>query len=198
MPLELVKPGNNIPDDFNVIIEIPAQSFPVKYEIDKDSATLSVDRFMGTAMQYPTNYGYIPQTLSGDGDPVDVLVITPVPLLARCVVRCRSVGLLDMTDEAGKDPKILAVPIVSLTSYYNQVNDFHDLPRASLDTISHFFEHYKDLEEGKWVRIDGWLGREHAVEEINSSISAYNQQNKYLQQDTTVVTQSEQLENMKV
>ena len=191
MPLDRVKSGNNIPDDFNVIIEIPAQSHPVKYEIDKESAALSVDRFMGTAMQYPTNYGYIPQTLSDDGDPVDVLVITPVPLLARCVIRCRAVGLLDMSDEAGKDPKILAVPIASLTPYYNQVKDFHDLPQGSLDTISHFFEHYKDLEEGKWVRIDGWLDQAHAVAEINSSINSYHQQNKYLQQDTPVVTLSE-------
>ncbi len=198
MPLDRVKSGNNIPDDFNVIIEIPAQSHPVKYEIDKETAALSVDRFMGTAMQYPTNYGYIPQTLSDDGDPVDVLVITPVPLLARCVIRCRAVGLLDMSDEAGKDPKILAVPIASLTSYYNQVKDFHDLPQAALDTISHFFEHYKDLEEGKWVRIDGWLGQVDAVAEINSSINLYHQQNKYLQQDTPVVTRSEPMQSMKV
>jgi len=126
------------------------------------------------------------------------LVITPVPLLARCVIRCRAVGLLDMRDEAGKDPKILAVPIASLTSYYNQVKDFHDLPQGSLDTISHFFEHYKDLEEGKWVRIDGWLDQVHAVAEINSSINSYHQQNKYLQQDTPVVTLSEPMQSMKV
>ncbi|MDP7536291.1 MAG: inorganic diphosphatase [Methylococcales bacterium] len=176
MPLDQVPSGNNIPNDFNVIIEIPAQSNPVKYEIDKESAALSVDRFMGTAMQYPTNYGYIPQTISDDGDPVDVLVITPVPLLARCVIRCRAVGLLDMSDEAGRDPKILAVPIAALTSYYNKIKDFNDLPKASLDTISHFFEHYKDLEEGKWVRIDGWLGQNSAADEINLSIQSYNKQ----------------------
>jgi inorganic pyrophosphatase len=184
MPLDRVPPGNNIPNDFNVIIEIPAQSNPIKYEIDKESAALWVDRFMGTAMQYPTNYGYIPQTISDDGDPVDVLVITPVPLLARCVIRCRAVGLLDMSDEAGRDPKILAVPIAALTSYYNKIKDVNDLPKASLDMISHFFEHYKDLEEGKWVRIDGWLGQGFAAAEINVSIQSYNKQQQDLPEET--------------
>jgi len=184
MPLDRVPPGNNIPNDFNVIIEIPAQSNPIKYEIDKESAALWVDRFMGTAMQYPTNYGYIPQTISDDGDPVDVLVITPVPLLARCVIRCRALGLLDMSDEAGRDPKILAVPIAALTSYYNKIKDVNDLPKASLDMISHFFEHYKDLEEGKWVRIDGWLGQDFAAAEINVSIQSYNKQQQDLPEET--------------
>ncbi len=184
MPLDRVPSGNNIPNDFNVIIEIPAQSNPIKYEIDKESAALWVDRFMGTAMQYPTNYGYIPQTISDDGDPVDVLVITPVPLLARCVIRCRAVGLLDMSDEAGRDPKILAVPIAALTSYYNKIKDVNDLPKASLDMISHFFEHYKDLEEGKWVRIDGWLGQDFAAAEINVSIQSYNKQQQDLPEET--------------
>jgi len=184
MPLDRVPPGNNIPNDFNVIIEIPAQSNPIKNEIDKESAALWVDRFMGTAMQYPTNYGYIPQTISDDGDPVDVLVITPVPLLARCVIRCRALGLLDMSDEAGRDPKILAVPIAALTSYYNKIKDVNDLPKASLDMISHFFEHYKDLEEGKWVRIDGWLGQDFAAAEINVSIQSYNKQQQDLPEET--------------
>jgi inorganic pyrophosphatase len=184
MPLDRVPSGNNIPNDFNVIIEIPAQSNPIKYEIDKESAALWVDRFMGTAMQYPTNYGYIPQTISDDGDPVDVLVITPVPLLARCVIRCRALGLLDMSDEAGRDPKILAVPIAALTSYYNKIKDVNDLPKASLDMISHFFEHYKDLEEGKWVRIDGWLGQGFAAAEINVSIQSYNKQQQDLPEET--------------
>ena len=184
MPLDRVPSGNNIPNDFNVIIEIPAQSNPIKYEIDKESAALWVDRFMGTAMQYPTNYGYIPQTISDDGDPVDVLVITPVPLLARCVIRCRALGLLDMSDEAGRDPKILAVPIAALTSYYNKIKDVNDLPKASLDMISHFFEHYKDLEEGKWVRIDGWLGQDFAAAEINVSIQSYIKQQQDLPEET--------------
>ena len=184
MPLDRVPSGNNIPNDFNVIIEIPAQSNPIKYEIDKESAALWVDRFMGTAMQYPTNYGYIPQTISDDGDPVDVLVITPVPLLARCVIRCRALGLLDMSDEAGRDPKILAVPIAALTSYYNKIKDANDLPKASLDMISHFFEHYKDLEEGKWVRIDGWLGQDFAAAEINVSIQSYIKQQQDLPEET--------------
>jgi inorganic pyrophosphatase len=184
MPLDRVPSGNNIPNDFNVIIEIPAQSNPIKYEIDKESAALWVDRFMGTAMQYPTNYGYIPQTISDDGDPVDVLVITPVPLLARCVIRCRALGLLDMSDEAGRDPKILAVPIAALTSYYNKIKDVNDLPKASLDMISHFFEHYKDLEEGKWDRIDGWVGQDFAAAEINVSIQSYNKQQQDLPEET--------------
>ncbi|HIL40400.1 MAG TPA: inorganic diphosphatase [Methylococcales bacterium] len=192
MPLDRVPSGNNIPNDFNVIIEIPAQSNPIKYEIDKESAALWVDRFMGTAMQYPTNYGYIPQTISDDGDPVDVLVITPVPLLARCVIRCRAVGLLDMSDEAGRDPKILAVPIAALTSYYNKIKDVNDLPKASLDMISHFFEHYKDLEEGKWVRIDGWLGQDFAAAEINVSIQSYNKQQQDLPEETPDVLMSVQ------
>ncbi|MDP7536730.1 MAG: inorganic diphosphatase [Methylococcales bacterium] len=173
MPLYNVSAGKNTPHDINVIIEIPAQGNPVKYEVDKESAALFVDRFMGTAMQYPSNYGYIPQTLSSDGDPVDVLVITPVPLLSRCIIRCRPVGLLDVTDEAGPDPKILAVPIKKLTSFYDHIDEYQDFPDASLTTIAHFFEHYKDLEENKWVQVKGWLNKKYAYDEITKSITRY-------------------------
>ena len=174
MALNKVPTGNNIPYDINVIIEIPAFSDPVKYEVDKDTGALFVDRFMGTAMQYPTNYGYVPHTLSDDGDPVDVLVLTPAPLLSRSVVRCRPIGILKMIDEAGQDAKVLAVPLKKLTSFYDKVETYEDIPEAKLAHISHFFEHYKDLEEGKWVKIDGWHGIEAAVTEINEGIERFN------------------------
>ncbi|WP_036248456.1 inorganic diphosphatase [Methylobacter sp. BBA5.1] len=174
MSLMKVSSGKDIPNDINVVIEIPAFSDPVKYEIDKDTGALMVDRFMGTSMQYPTNYGYIPHTLSDDGDPVDVLVITPAPLLSGCVVRCRPIGVLKMTDEAGEDAKVLAVPLEKLTPFYNRVKSYEDIPEDKLAKIAHFFEHYKDLEEGKWVKIEGWFSLEHAQEEIMSSIKRYN------------------------
>ena len=169
-----VTSGKDIPKDINVIIEIPAYSSPVKYEIDKETGALSVDRFMGTAMQYPTNYGYIPQSLSGDGDPVDVLVITPDPVLSGSLVRCRPIGLLKMRDESGEDNKVLAVPIQKLTPSYNGVQSYKDIPADRLAKITHFFKHYKDLEPGKWVEIQGWYGIEHAKEEILNSIERYN------------------------
>jgi inorganic pyrophosphatase len=165
--------GKNVPTDLNVVIEIPAYSSPVKYEIDKHTGALTVDRFMGTAMQYPTNYGYIPQSLSGDGDPVDVLVITPDPVLSGSVIRCRPIGLLKMIDEAGEDNKVLAVPVQKLTPSYNSVSTYQDIAVDQLAKISHFFKHYKDLEPGKWVIIEGWYGLEHAKEEILTSIERY-------------------------
>jgi inorganic pyrophosphatase len=174
MAIELVTSGIDVPNDINVIIEIPAFSDPVKYEVDKDTAVLFVDRFMGTAMQYPCNYGYVPHTLADDGDPVDVLVITPAPLLSRCVVRCRPIGMLNMVDECGDDPKVLAVPLRKLTSFYDDVETYQDIGKAKLATITHFFEHYKDLEEGKWVKINGWSGIDAAATEINNSIERYN------------------------
>jgi len=172
-----VTPGKDIPKDINVIIEIPAYSDPVKYEIDKDTNALTVDRFLGTAMQYPANYGYIPQTLSDDGDPVDVLVITPHPVVSGSVIRCRPIGVLKMSDEAGEDAKILAVPVQKLTQYYNKIETYLDFPEADLDKISHFFEHYKDLEKGKWVKIEGWEGVDSAEAEIISSIQSYKHAN---------------------
>ncbi len=169
MNLEQIPAGADIPNDINVIIEIPAQSSPVKYELDKESGTMVVDRFMATAMFYPANYGFVPHTLSEDGDPVDVLVVTPHPLITGAVIRCRPVGMLKMTDESGVDAKIIAVPVDKLSPIYSDVESTDDLPPLLLSQICHFFEHYKDLEKGKWVKIDGWSSAEEAREEILSS-----------------------------
>lgn len=173
MILDRVTPGKDVPNDINVIIEIPLRGDPVKYEVDKDTGAMTVDRFMSTAMHYPCNYGYVPHTLCDDGDPVDVLVVTPVPLITGSVVRCRPIGVLEMTDEAGGDAKLLAVPVTKLTTMYNNVNEPGDLPAVVLDQIAHFFEHYKDLEPGKWVKIEGWKGSEEAKKEILSGVEAY-------------------------
>ena len=173
MNLDRVDSGRDLPNDINVIIEIPAHSDPVKYEVDKKSGAMFVDRFMNTAMHYPCNYGYVPHTLSDDGDPVDVLVLTPVPLITGAVVRCRPVGVLKMTDESGDDAKILAVPVDKLSTMYRKVKDFRDLPESVLDQIAHFFEHYKDLDEGKWVRVGGWAGIEEAKAEIMASVQMF-------------------------
>lgn len=174
MSLNAIPSGKELPGDINVIIEIPAQSDPIKYEVDKDSGALFVDRFMGTAMHYPCNYGYVPHTLSDDGDPVDVLVVTPIPVVAGSVIRCRPIGVLKMTDEAGEDAKVLAVPVSKLTPYYDNVSSYEDIPEITLKQISHFFEHYKDLEAGKWVKIEGWEGIESAHKEIMESAERYN------------------------
>ncbi len=173
MNLDRVTPGEDCPNDINVIIEIPAHADPVKYEVDKTTGAMFVDRFMTTAMHYPCNYGYVPHTLSKDGDPVDVLVLTPVPLISGSVVRCRPVGVLKMTDESGDDAKVLAVPIDKLCKEYRQVQDFRDLSPAILDQIAHFFEHYKDLDEGKWVRVEGWAGVDEAKQEILDSVDMF-------------------------
>ena len=156
MSFDKVTPGDKAPDEFNVVIEIPMNADPIKYEVDKDTGAIFVDRFMSTSMHYPTNYGYVPQTLSGDGDPVDVLVITPVPLIPGVVVTCRPLGILMMEDEAGQDGKVLAVPTDKILSIYTQWQKPEDLNPMRLKTIAHFFEHYKDLEQGKWVKLDGW------------------------------------------
>lgn len=173
MSLNRVSSGRNLPDDFNVIIEIPAHGEPIKYEVDKESGAMFVDRFMSTAMHYPCNYGYIPHTLSEDGDPVDVLVITPIPLITGVVVRCRPIGMLKMTDEAGVDGKLLAVPVDKLCGLYKGVNRPEDLQALLLAQISHFFEHYKDLEDGKWVKVDGWAGIDDARAEILAGVERY-------------------------
>ena len=159
-----------MPDEINVIIEIPAGSGPVKYEVDKATGALTVDRFMATAMHYPANYGYIPQTLSEDGDPADVLVLAPVPLIHGAVIACRPIGLLKMTDESGVDGKILAVPIDKLSQQYRHIKTTDDVDSQTLATIAHFFEHYKDLEAGKWVKIDGWYDCTQAKQEILASV----------------------------
>jgi len=173
MSLDNVTPGPNAPDTFNVIIEIPMNADPVKYEVDKATGAIFVDRFMSTAMHYPTNYGYVPKTISGDGDPVDVLVITPVPLIPGVVVTCRPIGILKMQDEAGEDGKVLAVPTNKILSLYTQWRRPEDLNPLRLKTIAHFFEHYKDLEEGKWVKILGWEDAESAKQEIAGGIANY-------------------------
>jgi inorganic pyrophosphatase len=174
MNLDRVNPGDDFPDEINVIIEIPSHSDPVKYEVDKDTGAMFVDRFMTAAMFYPCNYGYVPHSLSEDGDPVDVLVPTPVPLISGSVIRCRPVGVLKMTDEAGNDAKVIAVPVNKLCNDYKQVHTPDDLPGSLLVQISHFFEHYKDLESNKWVKVEGWSGPDEAKAEIMASVERFN------------------------
>ena len=173
MGLNSISSGKDVPNDVNVVIEIPMNGAPVKYEVDKETGALFVDRFMTTAMFYPTNYGYVPQTLSLDGDPVDVLVVSPYPLLSGSVIPCRPVGMLKMTDESGEDAKVLAVPVDKLSQLYRNVESYRDLPQPLLLSIEHFFAHYKDLEEGKWVRIDGWQDISAAHQEILNSQKRY-------------------------
>jgi inorganic pyrophosphatase len=173
MGLELVQAGRNVPDEINVVIEIPANSIGIKYEVDKSTGVVSVDRFVSTQMHYPCDYGYVPQTLSEDGDPVDVLVIAPYALLPGVVIRCRPVGMLRMTDESGVDAKILAVPVNKLTPRYSEMNKPADFGSEFLASIEHFFQHYKDLEKGKWVKTDGWDGVEAAKAEILASVERY-------------------------
>lgn len=172
MSFEKVPAGKNLPDDFNVVIEIPLNS-GIKYEIDKDADALFVDRLVSTSMHYPANYGYIPNTLCGDGDAADVLVLFPEPVQAGSVIRCRPIGVLNMTDEAGEDAKILAVPHDKLTTLYSNVKTVADLPQIVLATIGHFFEHYKDLEKGKWVKVGEWGDVDAARKEILDAAERY-------------------------
>ena len=174
MNLDRVTTGHDVPHDVNVIIEIPMHAAPIKYEVDKDTGAVFVDRFLSTAMFYPCNYGYVPRTLSGDGDPVDVLVLSPVPIITGVVVRSRPIGMLKMEDEAGDDTKVLAVPIDRLSNLYRDVESARDVPQATLAQIAHFFAHYKDLEAGKWVKVAGWVGPEEAKAEILASVARYN------------------------
>ena len=173
MSLHNVTPGANAPEEFNVIIEIPMNADPIKYEVDKETGALFVDRFMTTAMHYPCNYGYVPHTIAGDGDPVDVLVITPFPVAVGAVVTCRALGILRMEDEAGGDAKLLAVPIDRILPIYRHWQKATDLAPERLATIRHFFEHYKDLEPGKWVKVLGWGDASEAAQEIMSGIARY-------------------------
>ncbi|MGL1834760.1 inorganic diphosphatase [Rhodocyclaceae bacterium SMB388] len=170
MSFDLVKAGKDVPNDINVIIEIPAQADPIKFEVEKESGAVYVDRFMGTSMRYPINYGYVPHTIAGDGDPVDVLVVTPFPLLPGVVIRCRPVGVLKMEDESGMDAKVVAVPVSKLTPLYDKVQTIDDLPELLMKQTVHFFEHYKDLEPGKWVKVVGWGTVEDAKQEILDGI----------------------------
>ena len=173
MSLSNVEAGSKMPDEFNVVIEIPMAADPVKYEVDKETGALFVDRFMTTAMHYPCNYGYVPRTLSDDGDPVDVLVLSPFAVVPGAVVRCRALGVLEMEDEAGGDAKVLAVPVTKILPNYAHLQSVQDVPELDLQRIQHFFEHYKDLEKGKWVKVKGWAGIDAARAEIQGSAERY-------------------------
>jgi len=173
MGLDLVSTGKNPPDEVNVIIEIPKDAEPVKYEVDKDSGAIFVDRVLSTPMRYPCNYGYVPHTVCGDGDPADVLVLMPLSLIPGSVVQVRPVGVLHMSDEAGADEKIVAVPVDKVFPSYAHIRNVDDVPRHWLDRIAYFFEHYKDLEDGKWVKLEGWGGTEEARQVLRDAISRY-------------------------
>jgi len=172
MDINKISVGANPPWDVNIIIEVPAGTEPVKYELDKKSGALFVDRIMHTSMRYPCNYGFIPHTLADDGDPADVLLANRTPIMPGAVVRCRPLGVLIMEDEAGMDEKILMVPVDELHPFYSGVKSYEELPEIFLQQISHFFEHYKDLEKGKWVKIKGWEGPEKAAKLIEIAIEA--------------------------
>ncbi|KAF1004174.1 MAG: Inorganic pyrophosphatase [Luteibacter sp.] len=173
MGLHLVPAGKNVPDEINVIIEIPKDAEPVKYEVDKDSGAIFVDRILSTPMRYPCNYGYVPGTLGGDGDPLDALVILPLPLVPGSVIRCHPVGMLKMTDEAGSDEKLVMVPVGKIFAGYSHIKDIDQVSGHWLERIGHFFEHYKDLEKGKWVKIEGWVNAAEAKAVINAGIESY-------------------------
>ncbi|WP_428239703.1 inorganic diphosphatase [Gynuella sp.] len=173
MSYSSIPAGKELPNDFYAVIEIPANHDPIKYEIEKDFDAVFVDRFMATPMFYPANYGFIPQTLADDGDPLDVLVITPYPVIPGSVIRCRPLGVLLMSDEAGGDAKLVAVPHSKLTTIYDHMNDIDDVPELLRNQIQHFFENYKDLEKGKWVKVDRWDNIDKAREMIMASAAAY-------------------------
>ncbi len=173
MSYSQVPAGKDLPNDVYVVIEIPANSEPVKYEIDKDCDALFVDRFMASPMFYPANYGYINDTLADDGDALDVLVVTPYPVVPGSVIRCRPVGVLNMTDEAGVDAKLIAVPHEKLTQAYNDVHDIDDVPELLRNQIKEFFENYKNLEKGKWVKVESWEGADSARAKIVAAAEAY-------------------------
>ncbi len=158
MRIDAISIGDNPPDDINVIVEVSAGGQPIKYEMDKDAGALVVDRFLYTPMSYPGNYGFVPHTLSDDGDPIDVLVCNTRELVPGCLINVRPVGVLIMEDNAGQDEKIIAVPSTHVSRRYENIKEYSDLPEITLQQVEHFFEHYKDLEPGKWVKIGGWHG----------------------------------------
>jgi inorganic pyrophosphatase len=172
MRIDAIAIGKKPPHDVNVIIEIPVGGEPIKYEMDKTSGTMFVDRILQTEMRYPGNYGFVPHTLSDDGDPIDVLVVNHRPIIPGAVINCRPIGVLFMKDEAGQDEKIIAVPVEKVSSVYKNVKNYTDLPEILLRRIAHFFEHYKDLEEGKWVKIDRWGDEAEARNLIQQSIKS--------------------------
>lgn len=171
MRIDAIPVGFDPPQDINVIVEVPIGGEPVKYEMDKASGTLFVDRMLYTAMHYPGNYGFVPHTISADGDPIDVLIANQRPLIPGCVINCRPVGVLLMSDEKGGDEKIIAVPSNKVTARYAKVESYRDLPDSLVHQIAHFFEHYKDLEQGKWVRIDRWGDEAQARELIRQAMA---------------------------
>src|SRR5690606_33649140 len=174
MRIDAIPIGFDPPSDINVVVEVPSGGEPMKYEMDKASGTLFVDRMLHTAMRYPGNYGFVPHTLSADGDPIDVLIANQRPLIPGCVVNCRPVGVLIMTDEKGGDEKIIAVPSSKVTARYDKVQSYRDLPDSLVLQIAHFFEHYKDLEKGKWVRVERW-GDENEARELIKRAMAHPQ-----------------------
>lgn len=178
MDLKKIPIGKNPPNDINVVIEIPLKGDPVKYEVDKESGAMFVDRFLHTAMYYPCNYGFIPNTLSDDGDPVDVLVVGRHAVVPGSVMRSRPIGVLMMEDEAGQDEKILAVPHPKLHPFYDDVQSYKDLPATLIQQIEHFFAHYKDLEEGKWVKVTGWRDADEAGKTIVQAIERAEKKKK--------------------
>ncbi|MEP4768831.1 MAG: inorganic diphosphatase [Roseibium sp.] len=170
MRIDAVPIGKNPPEDVNVIIEVSMGGEPIKYEMDKEAGAMYVDRFLYTPMRYPGNYGFVPHTLCGDGDPIDVIVVNQRPVVPGAIMNCRAIGVLLMEDEAGQDEKIIAVPTHKLTKRYDNVHDVTDLPEITISQVKHFFEHYKDLEPGKWVKVTGVEGAEAAKRMITESI----------------------------
>lgn len=170
MQIDKISKGKDFPNVVNVIIEVPMNSDPVKYEFDKESGAIVVDRFVHTAMHYPANYGFIPHTLSDDGDPVDVMVVSRFPLIPGCVISAKPIGVLIMEDESGQDEKIIAVPTEKIHASYKDINDISDLPKILIDEIGHFFSHYKDLEKNKWVKVKGFEGVEIAKDIIKKAV----------------------------
>jgi len=178
MSFNKIPAGKKLPEDVYAVIEIPANHSPIKYEVDKDMDCIMVDRFVATPMFYPCNYGYIPQTLSEDGDALDILVVTPYPVMPGSVIRSRPIGVLNMSDEAGKDSKLLAVPHDKISALYKNVKEISDLPELLIKQIEHYFENYKKLEPGKWVKVEGWANAAAALAEVTRAAEAYKKANK--------------------
>lgn len=170
MLIKNIKIGKDVPNVVNVIVENPANALPVKYELDKESGALFVDRFLATPMHYPLNYGFVPNTLSGDGDPIDVLVLSEYPVTYGAVIPCKPIGVLLMEDEKGEDEKVLAVPSEKMNSEYSKYNEISDIPEVTLKKVEHFFEHYKDLEKGKWVKVAGYKDSKEAKNKILEAV----------------------------
>jgi len=175
MDITKIPPGKKPPEEVNVLIEVPLRSDPIKYEFDKSSGAIFVDRYLYTSMFYPANYGFIPNTLYDDGDPVDVLLVGRMPLVPGCVVPSRPIGVLELEDDGGHDEKLLAVPIPKISMLYDDVHNYDDLPGIELQRIQHFFEHYKDLEPNKWTRVGSWLDADEARRIVMKSIKQFDE-----------------------